>query len=599
MLTVLYHILLPLCLMISSPTSGESVTPRGARSGPAAKDLSIMLADRLIRYQGSREKVYLNLPDSKLSRADTLYFSADVVDVEYNAPTERSLTLYAYLFDADGHAVAGDAFYLKGGQASGYLTLGNDLKDGCYYLSAFTARQQGMSPDQVTTRRIEIGVTTTAPPQIDFEVEGGHIIAGLPVSIEVYCPDPGRLKAGMPGVVYDEKGRKAAEVLLNEKGTGEFILRPYQSNFSLSFTGNRGELYAYSLPLTRSRGAALSLLEVRGDTVARLAVRFSHPAPPDNTFLVAAQNNRLLIHQDVPRSRQSLFDIPLQELSDAPLRVALLDDTGSPLSAVDINLSGDIDEVIGFKPDPDSGLLTLTTPEGNALKGRFSLTASAKEALMPYESLYVEEGMGNPVAFWKDLVSADNSSLTGIEDFETCDLLVTDKKGRPQSDKQIVLGDGNHQSSLRTSGEGLIRLPAYRLQEPLVLSLPDQKYVLNAKEDSRRLLFMNRLGQFLSHVEHDECLHPSHTSLHFGTLTLVHKSKAQWTASKFQRTKPHTACQRYLLGSDIMWQAAACTDTAGSLHLNLPAQWKEKPVLLRITGFTEDGWFIDRLLRIE
>lgn len=610
MLAYISHIVLPLCLLISSFTADSSTVPgtcpdqasiagtEGFRTDMFGMEV---LADRpAAKYARSLsgEEVRLHVPVSELEAGDTLFFSAYVLDKEYDAPSERSLTLYAYLVDSAGHPADGSAFYLQDGRVSGYFPLSEALPEGRYNLVAFTARQQQFSPEEVTAHRLTIGteIGKAGKPTMKFMPEGGNIVAGIPARVSFYCAEPDRIDWQQGGIVHDNQGRQVANITAGVSGTGEFRFIPYQSDYSVVWHDRQGHELTYQLPPTRHRGATLHLAQMRGDSVARLAVHFSHPHLYPRAHLAAVQNGKMLISEDFTPGRQNYYDIPVGQLSFGDLHFGVWDHEGHLLSGLELSMPAavkrELEVTSAVSLVAKSCQIMVATPEGEAVKGHFTLTIRPEKE--PGHRTLKEISASDPIAFWRQVKKQEEAG-SALVDYETCRLVLVNKRGKPVPGQQVKIIDGEYTSALRTAEDGSMRLPNYRLLKPLTLLLPDKTYSLLVA-DSYAEDFIFSVGKNLSGADHDTCAHASHTRFS-NHVEVVQTQGSEWTLCKYRHIdRAITSGHR---NSAIYWQLDATPDKEGRLTFDLPAEWEGRPLHIQLAGFTEDGYYLDRQLLVN
>ncbi|MGB3181077.1 MAG: hypothetical protein WBB45_06785 [Cyclobacteriaceae bacterium] len=601
MLAYISHIVFPICLLISSLTAGSNAMS-GTKGYEADRCSREVLADRpAVQYSRSLsgEEVRLHVPISELEAGDTLFFSAYVLDKEYDAPSERSLTLYAYLVDSAGHPADGSAFYLEDGRVSGYFPLSETLPDGRYNLVAFTARQQQFSPEEVSAHRLTIGVETgkADKPTIRFMPEGGNIVAGIPARISFYCAQPDRIDWQQGGTVYDNQGRQVANITAGTSGTGEFRFIPYQSDYSVVLHDRQGHELTYQLPPTRHRGATLHLAQMRGDSVARLAVHFSHPHLYPRAHLAAVQNGNMLINEDFTPGRQNYYDIPVGQLSPGDLHFGVWDHEGHLLSGLDLSLPAvverDLEVTSAMLPAAKGGQIMVATPEGEAVKGHFTLTVRPEQK--PGYRTLREVSAADPIAFWQQVKKQEEAG-NDLVDYETCRLVLVNKRGKPVPGQQVKVVDGEYTSALRTAGDGSMRLPNYRLLKPLTFLLPDKSYSLLVA-DTGAEDFIYSVGKNLSGTDHGKCVHTSHSRSFSNHVKVARTQGSEWMLCKYRHVdRAVTSVHR---NSAIYWQLDATPDKEGRLTFDLPAEWEGRPLHIQLAGFTEDGYYLDRQLLVN
>ncbi len=204
------------------------------------------------------EAVYLHTDREVYAPADTLWFKAYIRDLGELSRTERSKTLFVKLLDEQGGIIDSGNFFIDNADANGQFFLSHKLKEGVYYLNAYSSWMQNYAPDQLYLKKILVRNERRKGPQMVVNFDRSSYYKGDTIKASIHCYDA--LNRDMENVsfTYDVLAgnesitRKRTRTNLQGHDTIKFILpNQFTGAAMIRITGNhKGEPLdtAYRVP---------------------------------------------------------------------------------------------------------------------------------------------------------------------------------------------------------------------------------------------------------------------------------------------------------------------------------------------------------------
>ncbi|MFH0757986.1 MAG: hypothetical protein V2B15_11925 [Bacteroidota bacterium] len=135
------------------------------------------------------EVVYLHTDREVYAPADTLWFKAYIRDLGVLSGTERSRTLFVKLLNDQGDMMDGGRFIIENADATGQFVLSHKLKEGVYYLNAYSSWMQNYAPDQLYTKKILVRNERRKGPQMVVNFDRSSYYKGDTIKANIHCYD--------------------------------------------------------------------------------------------------------------------------------------------------------------------------------------------------------------------------------------------------------------------------------------------------------------------------------------------------------------------------------------------------------------------------
>lgn len=179
--------------------------------------------DSLVVWQ---EQVVLHTDKSILLPKDHLFFKAYILTGPEQLRVSASDVLKVELLDENGVLIKSQYHKIEEGTSEGSFEIPKKIKDGKYYLRAYTRWMLNYGPDTFATKRVEVSSKGKASKYNynDYAVfpESGNLIAGLANSVAVSIGE--ETPINIP--VVNSKGEEVASVKNYGIGIGTFLFKP-------------------------------------------------------------------------------------------------------------------------------------------------------------------------------------------------------------------------------------------------------------------------------------------------------------------------------------------------------------------------------------
>ena len=340
--------------------------------------LARQLGDYLVAAR--QEKAYLHLDRPVYGTGETIWFSTYVVDASQHQLDSLSQVLHVDLVSPEKRVVARRTLRLKGGRASGDLTIADTLAPGTYVLRAYTNWMRNAGDEFVYSRRLSIwpaspigpqeAVVPNAPttpagkaraaaaarPDVQFFAEGGDLIEGLPAVVAFKTMDASGHGLSVHGQLLNAQNAVLTTFASRHAGMGRFGLVPGAGQrYRARVTLPDGSTTDYPLPAVQPAGYSLHVVD--GGENFLVEARYRGPAGaavpgPVQLFtqvrgVVAYPGPRPLVG-DVPAT----WRMPKKNYPAGIVHFTLFDAAGTPQA-----------ERLAFAPNEAAGLRVSITPD--------------------------------------------------------------------------------------------------------------------------------------------------------------------------------------------------------------------------------------------
>ncbi|MDA3879006.1 MAG: MG2 domain-containing protein [Prolixibacteraceae bacterium] len=386
-----------------------------------------------------QEKIFVQTDRPAYLAGEDLWLSAFVLDVGSQKLNNSENVLYVELVNPGGQTVQKQIFEITGGRAWGNITLDEDLLQGSYHLVAYTNWMRNTGSEFYFSKRIhivgqsafvlndtssiisvEIETSSTNIDESDrdmnitvqFYPEGGDLIEGLTSKVAFEATDENNNRIQLNGLVFDANGQMVAAANSLWRGKGVFTITPQAGNrYYLQVDDEDGEPKRFALPLAKTSGMGLSLIDLPRKDELNIIVQSSRQLTDSTAFLLATQNGKpqkaivLNLSENNPVSVQ----ISKSEFRTGIVQFTLFDANKVPQSERlffvknndSISLSLTMNKLpYGAREKAEFTLMAVDS-QGNPLSGDFAL--SITDAGRVPEVLYRSPGIFSYLSLYADL----------------------------------------------------------------------------------------------------------------------------------------------------------------------------------------------------
>lgn len=281
-----------------------------------------------------QEKVYILYSKSSYVAGETMWFSAYVLDGYSRSSVSTSL--FVELYSSNKTQVDKKIIPLFNGEGNGSFVLPDTLKEGAYYVRAYTTWMLNFSEDFQYIKPIPVYNTksseklvadTTSPWTATARPEGGSLIEGVTTRVAVRLHSAGLTPAIWSGYIIETS--KPAEKLSPFKGfdrnVGLANITPQKGKkYQLVVEDTKGKKQTVDLPAVATSGVSL---QVNSTTDAiDYSLKFVNiPSIPGHKVIGTINNTlvyRAAINKESPEVNSS---IPADKLINGILRLTVFD----------------------------------------------------------------------------------------------------------------------------------------------------------------------------------------------------------------------------------------------------------------------------------
>ncbi|MFO7670296.1 MAG: hypothetical protein R6W31_11610 [Bacteroidales bacterium] len=135
------------------------------------------------------EMVYLHTDREVYAPADTIWFKAYIRDMERLDTSSLSQTLFVKILNERGGSVDEARYLIEDSNARGQFILDQKIKEGVYYITAYTSWMQNFDTDQLPVKQILIRKERRPGLQMELVLDRSVYFSGDTVKAVVHCFD--------------------------------------------------------------------------------------------------------------------------------------------------------------------------------------------------------------------------------------------------------------------------------------------------------------------------------------------------------------------------------------------------------------------------
>ncbi|WP_312392618.1 hypothetical protein [Chryseobacterium sp.] len=279
-----------------------------------------------------QEKIHLTFNKSSYLSGENLWFKSFVF--EGFSPTTISTSLFVELYDSNKTQISKKLVPLINGEGSGDFSLSESLKEGIYYIRAYTTWMTNFSEDFQALQPITV-YNSSSPNKLTIDnssrwkasifPESGTFIDGINTKFAVRIQSNGEIGNTWNGYVIDVKNPdvKITSFKGYDENVGTFSLSPKSDiQYQLIIDDSKGNKQTVDLPAVSESGVHLQV------NSSSNAIKFSLPSKNINTetvYKVIGTINSQLVFK-VNSLKDKTYSIPTDKLVNGILQLTVFDD---------------------------------------------------------------------------------------------------------------------------------------------------------------------------------------------------------------------------------------------------------------------------------
>jgi len=280
-----------------------------------------------------QEKVHLVFNKNNFIAGENLWFKSFVFD-GYDI-SAVSTSLFVELYDSNKTQISKKIVPLINGQGSGNFTLPESLREGIYYVRAYTTWMANFNEDFQAIKPIVV-YNPSSPQQLMLNTdskwtasvfpESGTFIDGIDTKFAVRLQSKGITPSDWSGYVVDTE--KPDVKITSFKGfdqnVGAFSLNPKTGKkYQLIVTDSKGNKQVVDLPAVSESGVHLQVTS--GNEAIKFSLQSKNIAPGTLYKVIAMINNQLIFKVNSEKILEKSYSIPTSQLINGILQFTVFD----------------------------------------------------------------------------------------------------------------------------------------------------------------------------------------------------------------------------------------------------------------------------------
>lgn len=281
-----------------------------------------------------QEKIHLVFNKNSFVSGENLWLKSFVFSGYELSPTSTSM--FVELYDSNKTQISKKILPLINGQGSGSFTLPENLKEGVYYIRAYTAWMSNFSEDFQTLRQFvvynpsspqKLVLNDTSEWSASVFPESGTFVEGINTKFAVRLQSKGIPPSEWSGYIVDAE--KPDLKLTSFKGfdqnVGAFSLTPKAGiKYQLIVNDAKGNQRVINLPHVSDSG--INLQVSTGNEAVKFSLKSKNITPGTLYKIIGTINNQLVFKVNSEKIFEKTFSIPTQQLVNGILQLTVFDD---------------------------------------------------------------------------------------------------------------------------------------------------------------------------------------------------------------------------------------------------------------------------------
>lgn len=281
-----------------------------------------------------QEKIHLVFNKNSFIAGENMWFKSFVFD-GYDL-SNISTTLFVELYDSNKTQINKKILPLVNGQGSGNFTLPENLKEGIYYIRAYTTWMANFNEDFQALRPIVV-YNPSSPQKLIINdnskwtasvfPESGTFIDGIDTKFAVRLQSKGITPTDWSGYVIDTE--KPDVKITSFKGfdqnVGSFSLTPKAGKkYKLIVEDSKSNKQTVDLPIVSDSGVNLQVST--GNEAVKFYLKSKNIAPGTLYKVIGTISNQLVFKVNSEKILEQSYSIPAAQLINGILQLTVFDD---------------------------------------------------------------------------------------------------------------------------------------------------------------------------------------------------------------------------------------------------------------------------------
>jgi len=281
-----------------------------------------------------QEKIHLVLNKNSFVAGENLWLKS----FAFNAyePSSISTSMFVELYDSNKTQISKKIVPLLNGQGSGSFSLPENLKEGVYYIRAYTTWMANFSEDFQALRQIVV-YNPLSPEKLVLNnnsewtasifPESGTFINGINTKFAVRLQSKGITPSEWSGYVIDAKNPdvKITSFKGFDQNVGAFSLTPKAGvKYQLIVNDSKGYKQTVDLPYVSDSG--INLQVSTGNESVKFSLKSKNITPGTLYTVIGTINNQLVFKVNSDQILEKTFSIPAKQLVNGILQLTVFDD---------------------------------------------------------------------------------------------------------------------------------------------------------------------------------------------------------------------------------------------------------------------------------
>ena len=219
-------------------------------------------------YSANIPALHLHINKTVYVAGENIGYTAYALDRVTDKITRTPYNVLVVLADKDHNEISKQLLYLKNGTANNSILLNPNLKNGVYYIKAFTPSMNTLNIDTSYNQSIQIigetrpnaiSMTNQRNYDIQLQPEGGHYVEGVKNNVGIKITDQTGKSAMPKHITLTEENNKkiVSNILINKLGMARFEYIPKKNKkYVLELTID-SKTISKTLPLAEEKGIIL------------------------------------------------------------------------------------------------------------------------------------------------------------------------------------------------------------------------------------------------------------------------------------------------------------------------------------------------------
>lgn len=291
-------------------------------------------AIKIFEQKFPQEKIHLLVDKNNYIAGDNLWFKSFIFD-GYSS-SNRSTSLFIELYDKNKNQISKKLIPLFGGEGNGNITLPNDLKEGIYYIRAYTTWMSNFSDDFQLIKPIVV-YNPNSPEKLVLDntsewtasvfPESGSFIQGINTKFAVRLNTQGVSPAYWSGYIIDKANPQyhISSFKNLDQNVATFNITPENNkNYQLILQDDKNKKQYVDLPSVSNSG--LNLQVTNNTNEIKYTIKSSNISNITSYKILGTINNQVVYKARFNKLPDSSYTIPTDKLINGILQLTIFDD---------------------------------------------------------------------------------------------------------------------------------------------------------------------------------------------------------------------------------------------------------------------------------